>query len=98
MLDFTYSMVLRRPWLWGEKVYDDWGTNLITIEGNDICKNNCNNQSGEGCSLLQIFIGYYKWKRRYFVHNKPYLFSMGGVVLPTYTQKRGGGWGTSFWI
>jgi hypothetical protein len=35
MLDFTYSMVLRRPWLWGRKVYDDWGTNLITIEAND---------------------------------------------------------------
>jgi len=35
MLDFTYSMVLRRPWLWGGKVYDDWRTNLITIEAND---------------------------------------------------------------
>jgi hypothetical protein len=38
MLDYTYSIVLRRPWLWGGKVYDDWGTNLITIEGNDIVR------------------------------------------------------------
>jgi len=38
MLDFTYSMVLRRPWLWGRKVYGDWGTNLTTIEGNDIVR------------------------------------------------------------
>jgi hypothetical protein len=38
MLDFTYSMVLRRPWLWGRKVYGDGGTNLTTIEGNDIVR------------------------------------------------------------
>ncbi len=35
-VDPTYSMLLKRPWLWDAKMIDDWGTNMVTIEGNDI--------------------------------------------------------------
>jgi hypothetical protein len=31
-------MFLRRPWLWDVKVSHDWGTNIITIQGNGIVR------------------------------------------------------------
>ncbi len=33
VLEFSYLMLLRRPWLKGAKVSHDWGTNIITIQG-----------------------------------------------------------------
>jgi hypothetical protein len=34
VFDFTYSMLLGRPWLRNACVTHDWGNNLIIIEGN----------------------------------------------------------------
>jgi hypothetical protein len=34
VLDFSYSMLLGRPWLCNAHVIHDWGNSLITIEGN----------------------------------------------------------------
>jgi len=31
VVDFNYSMLLRRPWLKDVKVARDWGSNTITI-------------------------------------------------------------------
>jgi CO dehydrogenase/acetyl-CoA synthase delta subunit len=36
LVDLTYSMLLKCPWLWDAKVIHDWGTNMVTIEGNII--------------------------------------------------------------
>jgi len=36
VVDFSYSMLLGRPWLWDVKVAHDWGSNTITIQGNEI--------------------------------------------------------------
>jgi hypothetical protein len=38
VVDPTYSMLLRHPWLWNTKVIHDWGTNMVTIEGNGTVK------------------------------------------------------------
>ncbi len=37
-IDPTYSMLLGHPWLWDTKVIHDWGTNMVTVEGNGIVK------------------------------------------------------------
>jgi hypothetical protein len=34
VLDYNYSMLLSRPWLYNAHVTHDWGNNLIIIEGN----------------------------------------------------------------
>jgi hypothetical protein len=39
VVDPTYSMLLKHPWLWDTKVIFDWGTNMMTIEDNNICQN-----------------------------------------------------------
>jgi len=36
VVDFCYSMLLGRPWLKDAKVAHDWGSNIITIQGNGI--------------------------------------------------------------
>jgi hypothetical protein len=34
VVDFSYSMLLRRPWLRDAKMAHDWGSNIVTIQGN----------------------------------------------------------------
>ncbi len=34
VVDFSYSMMLGRLWLRDVKVAHDWGSNIITIQGN----------------------------------------------------------------
>jgi hypothetical protein len=34
VVDFSYSMLLGRPWLKDAKVAHDWGSNIVTIQGN----------------------------------------------------------------
>jgi hypothetical protein len=38
VVDFSYSMLLGRPWLRDAKVVHDWGSNIVTIQGNGIVK------------------------------------------------------------
>jgi hypothetical protein len=37
-VDPTYSMLLGKPWLHNVKVVQDWGKDLVTIEGNNATK------------------------------------------------------------
>ncbi len=34
MVDYSYSMLLGRPWLKDSKVAHDWGSNIVTIQRN----------------------------------------------------------------
>ncbi len=34
VVDYSYSMLLGRPWLRDVKVAHDWGSNIVTIQGN----------------------------------------------------------------
>jgi hypothetical protein len=34
VVDFSYSILLERPWLKNDKMAHDWGSNIITIQGN----------------------------------------------------------------
>jgi hypothetical protein len=34
VVDFSYSMLLGRPWLKDAKLVHDWGNNIVTIQGN----------------------------------------------------------------
>jgi hypothetical protein len=36
VVDSNYSMLLGRPWLWDAKVAHDWGSTIVTIQGNGI--------------------------------------------------------------
>jgi hypothetical protein len=38
VVDSTYSMLLGRPWLRDAKVAHDWGSNIVTIQGNGIVR------------------------------------------------------------
>ncbi len=38
VVESNYSMLLGRPWLRGVKVAHDWGSNIVTIQGNGIVK------------------------------------------------------------
>jgi hypothetical protein len=38
VLDFSYSMLLGRPWLRDAKVSHNWGINIITIQGTNVVK------------------------------------------------------------
>jgi hypothetical protein len=38
MVDFSYSMLLERPWLRDVKVAHDWGSNIVTIQGSGTIK------------------------------------------------------------
>jgi hypothetical protein len=38
VVDFSYSMLLERPGLKNAKVAHDWGSNIITIQGNGTIK------------------------------------------------------------
>ncbi len=38
VVDFSYAMLLGRPWLKDAKVIHDWGNNVITLQGNGIVK------------------------------------------------------------
>ncbi len=38
VVDSSYSMLLGRPWLRDAKVAHDWGSNIVTIQGNGIVK------------------------------------------------------------
>jgi len=38
VVDFSYYMLLGRPWLKDAKVTHDWGNNVITIQGNGIVR------------------------------------------------------------
>jgi hypothetical protein len=38
VVNSSYSMVLGRPWLKDVKVAHDWGSNIITIQGNGTIK------------------------------------------------------------
>jgi hypothetical protein len=36
VVDSSYSMLLGRPWLRDVKMAHDWGSNIITIQGNGL--------------------------------------------------------------
>ncbi len=38
VIDSSYSMLLGKPWLKDVKVAHDWGSNIVTIQGNGIVK------------------------------------------------------------
>jgi hypothetical protein len=38
VVNFSYSMLLGRPWLKDVKVAHDWGNNIVTIQGNGIVR------------------------------------------------------------
>ncbi len=38
MVDFSYSMLLGTPWLRDVKMTHDWGSNIVTMQGNGIIK------------------------------------------------------------
>jgi hypothetical protein len=59
VVDSSYYMLLRRPWLKDAKVTDDRGNNVITIQGNGIIKTiSINKKLGAETRRPQVFVYY----------------------------------------
>ncbi len=59
MVDFSYSMLLKRLWFKNAKVTHDWGNNVITIQGNGmVITISINKKLGAKTKRLQILVCY----------------------------------------
>ncbi len=59
VIDFSYSLLLGRPWLRDAKVTHDWGTNVIIIQGNGTVRTiSVNRKLGAKTKRPQILMCY----------------------------------------
>jgi hypothetical protein len=59
VVDFSYYILLRRPWLRGAKVTHDWGNNVINVQGNGTVKTiSVNMKLGAETKRPQVFVCY----------------------------------------
>ncbi len=71
VVDFNYSMLLGRPWLRDVKVAHEWGSNIVTIQGNGtiitiiVTKRLGGEIKKPKCYYVQLSKWHHKWKRKY---------------------------------
>jgi hypothetical protein len=89
VVDPTYSMLLGRPWLWDAKVVHDWGTNMVTIEGNGTIKTifiskylNGNIRRPHMVVNYNFIKGVTNEEQKIMFFLKLNLFSIGMITLP----------------
>jgi len=59
VVDFSYSMLLGKPWLKDAKVTHDWDSNVITVQGNEIVRTiSINKKLGTKTRKPQVLIFY----------------------------------------
>ncbi len=88
VIDFSYSMLLERPWFKDAKVTHDWGNNVITVQGNGIIKIILvNRKLGAKTKKPQVFVCYDLMERLTYeeenliFETKPKLLSIGTIIL-----------------
>jgi hypothetical protein len=93
VIDFCYFMLLRRPWLKDVKVAHDWGSNIITIQGNGTIKTiTVTKHLGGEVRRLEVLMcydyqnGITHEKEDIIFATKPKLFSIGTINLPKIIQ------------
>jgi hypothetical protein len=93
VVDSSYSMLLGKPWLRDVKVVDDWGSNIITIQGNGIVitVTIAKHLGGELRRLEMLLCYYYQNGITYEEENiivaiEPKLFSIGTISLSEIIQ------------
>jgi hypothetical protein len=91
--DFNYSMLLGRPWLRDAKVAHDWGSNIITIQGNGIIKTiTVTKRLGGEVRRPKLLLcynyqnGITNEEEDIIFVTKPKLFSIGTISLPEVIQ------------
>jgi hypothetical protein len=88
VVDFSYSMLLERPWLKNAKVAHDWGNNIITIEGNGTIRTiTITTHFGGEVRKLEVLLcydyqnGITNEEENIIFTTKPKLFSIGIISL-----------------
>jgi hypothetical protein len=88
VVDFSYSMLLGRPWFKDAKVTHDWGSNLITIQGNGTIKTiSVNKKLGAETRRPQVLVCYDLMQRLtneeedLIFETELELFSIGTITL-----------------
>jgi len=90
VLDFSYYMLLGRPWLRDVKMSHDWGNNIITIQGaNTIRTIHVTWKLGAPTKHPEVLV-YYDFhsgisdkEEDLMFATKLIFFSMGTIVVPT---------------
>jgi len=90
--NFSYSMLLRCPWLRDAKVSHDWGTNIITIQGATTIKTiPITKKLGAQTKRPKVLVCYdfhsriLDEKEDVMSSTKLNLFSIGTIEIPTHT-------------
>jgi len=88
VVDSSYSMLLRKPWLRYATVTHDWGINVITVQGNGTIKTILvNRKLGVKTRRPQVHVCYELMQRLIgeeedlIFETKPELFSIGTITL-----------------
>ncbi len=85
MLNFSYFMLLGRPWLRNVKMSHDWGNNTITIQGASTFKTilGAPTKCPKILVCYDFHYGICDKKEDLMFAIKPRLFSIGTIVVPT---------------
>jgi hypothetical protein len=90
VLDSSYSMLLRCPWLRDVKVSHDWGNDIITIQGLDTVRTihvtkklGTPNKCPEVLVYYDFHFGISNKEEDLMFTTKPILFSIRTIVVPT---------------
>jgi hypothetical protein len=93
VLDFSYSMLLRRPWMRDAKVSHNRGINIVTIQGTNTIKTiHVIKELGVQTKRLKILICYDFHSRRFndekvvMFATKLDLFSIGTITIPIHIE------------
>ncbi len=93
VVDFSYSMLLGRPWLRDVKVAHDWGSNIVTIQGNGTIRTIIvTKRLGDEVKRSKVLLcydyqnGIIDEKEDIIFVEEPYLFSIGTISLPETIQ------------
>jgi len=92
VINFSYSMLLRCPWLKNAKVSHNWGTNIITIQGTTTVKTiPITKKLGAQTKRLKVLVCYdfhsriLNEKEDVMSFTKLNLFSIGTIEVPIHT-------------
>jgi hypothetical protein len=83
VIDFSYSMLLGKPWLRDAKVAYDWGSNNVTMQGNGTIQTiTVTKHLGNEIRRPKVLLCIIDEKEDIIFATKPKLFSIGTIKLP----------------
>ncbi len=89
VLDYSYSMLQRHPWLKDAKVSHNWGTNIVTIQGTSVVRTkklDVQTKSPEVLVCYDFHFGIFDDQENVMFATKLNMFSIGTMVVPTHIK------------